>query len=188
MLHKFAVSHKNTQKYGLRRLWCAMYRYCCYRERCLKTIEMKQKYKAVSSEWVPNYQIFNLTYSGGFLKLYYLLTFKHWRVHTKCCLYSFLLKVRKSDIDLCCQQMSPQKEHPLAGTSGFSFFISVVDIKLQTSEPVTYGLHHCFHSGKNGLQKPINYLRYLHSLADTEKKLYKLWQIIIIIISQIIYL
>lgn len=122
MLHKLAVSHRNTQKYGLRRLWCAMYRYCCYRERCLKTIEMKQKYKAVSSKWVPKYRIFNLTYSGGFLTLYYLLTFKHWRVHTKYCLYSFLLKVRKSDIDLWSQQMSPQKEHPLAGTSGFSFF------------------------------------------------------------------
>ena len=99
-----------------------MYCYCCYRERCLKTIEMKHKYKAVSNEWVPNYWIFNLTYSGGFLKLYYLLTFKHWRVHTKCCLYSFLLKVRNSDIDLWSQQMSSQKEHPLAGTSGFSFF------------------------------------------------------------------
>lgn len=122
LLHKFAVSHKNTQMYGLRRLWWAMYCYCCYRERCLKIIE-KQKCKAVSKEWVPNYWIFNLTYSGGFLKLYYLLTFKHWRVHTKCYLYSFLLKVGKSDIDLWSQQMSPQKEYPLAGTSGFSFFL-----------------------------------------------------------------
>lgn len=81
-----------------------------------------KKCKAVSSEWVPNYWIFNLIYSGGFLKFYYLITFKDWGVHTKGCLYNFLLKVRRIDIDLWSQQISPHKEHPLTGTSGFSFF------------------------------------------------------------------
>lgn len=132
-----------------------------------------KKYKAVSSEWVPNYWIFNLIYSGGSLKFYYLLTFKDWRVHTKSCLYSFLLKVRRSYIDLWSQQMSPQKEHSLTGTSGFSFITYLYSWhKIPDFWTCHLWSSSLFHKGQKVLQKSISYPRYLHSLADIEKKLY----------------